>query len=118
MTLEDKTHFEDLLIKAVQSGKKETSGLVDLIIHKQEPAIKQAIKEHVNGQFDRFKEEFRIYVVKDTQDKEKIFKWQSEADPYIKGLANITGSGKIIVWIAIAITTIISAILAIKKYLL
>jgi len=53
MTPEEKQHFEEFLVKAVQSGKKETSGLVDLVIHKQEDHIEKAINRLVNGKIDK-----------------------------------------------------------------
>ncbi len=120
MTKEDLAHIEqvikDTAVHVKNTTEKTNSDLVALIIHKQEPAIKQAIKEHVNGQFDIFKDEFREYVEKDTKDKEAILKWQKDFEPYVKGLASVSDGGRIVGKLVIFLGAVGAAILAIKGW--
>lgn len=103
MTLEDRQHFEELLLKAIQSGKKETSGLVDMIMHKLEKEIDPAIKKHVNGQFTSFKEEFRAYVSEDIQ-------WKKDAMPVIEMGRNVQGFGKVSLYMVGFVASVAGAI--------
>jgi len=107
MTPEDKAHFEDVIVKAVQSGKQETSGLVDTIMHKMEKGIEESINRNVNGKIKRLDEKIDAYIISDNE-------WKDRYSPYLEGLANITGSGKIILWMAIFASTVIGAIKLIK----
>ena len=110
MNEDDKKHFEEFLLKAVQSGKRETSGLVDEIMHKMEHGIEKAIDKNVNGKIKRLDEKIDNYILQDNA-------WKSEFEPYMKGVANLTGSGKILLWLSIAVTSIGGAVLLIKNLL-
>lgn len=63
--------IEDLIVKAVQSGKQETSGLVDLVIHKIEPAIEKAVEKYVNGKIRNLDAKIDVYIKEDLEWKEK-----------------------------------------------
>lgn len=71
MTPEEREHFENLIVKAVQSGKKETSDLVDTILHRIEPVVAKAIETHVNGKIRAIDAKFDAYIVDDNKWKEK-----------------------------------------------
>jgi ABC-type transport system involved in cytochrome bd biosynthesis fused ATPase/permease subunit len=51
----EKQYFEDLIVKATQSGKKETSGLVADITNKVTSAVKEQVIITVNGKIDEVK---------------------------------------------------------------
>lgn len=72
--------------------------------------IHDSINTSVNGKINVLTQKFDDYIVAD-------MKWKEEADPYIKGLANISGSAKIVVWLALGMSSIIGAWLAIKNIL-
>lgn len=48
------------------------------------------------------------YIVDDTN-------WKKENEPYLKGLANLTGTAKIGVWIAIGISSVGGAFIMLRK---
>lgn len=99
MTPEDRVYFEELLLKANQAGKQETSGLVAMIMHKIEKELDPAIKKHVNGQFNDFKREFRDYVESD-------IKWKDDARPVIEMGKNLQGASKVMLYLTGVIITI------------
>lgn len=117
MTPQELQHLEDRIdikmkeihLMSLQSGKKETSGLVDEIMHKMEQGIELAINKNVNGKIKRLDEKLEAYIIQDNA-------WKSEFEPYIKGLANVTGGGKILVWFSGAVISIWGAILLIKEH--
>ena len=93
-------------------------------IEQLKSSIRDTIQEKVNGKIDKIHEilEKQNEVVDEFKTKvenhiENDTKWKEDADPYIKGLANLTGSSKIIVYVAIAISTVLGAIVAIRKLL-
>ena len=53
----EKQYFEDIIVKAIQSGKKETSGLVDDITNKVSQAVKEQVVITVNGKIDGIKQD-------------------------------------------------------------
>lgn len=79
--------------------EKTNSSLVAEIMHKIEKELDPAIKKHVNGQFDRFREEFKDYVEKDTLDKEAILKWQKDVAPSIEVMKKFQGFTSTSGWI-------------------
>lgn len=115
MKPEERQHFEDLLIKAIQAGKKETSGLVNEILQKLEPAVEKSIEKHVNGKIREVMTNQQILNTKVDNYIQSDNAWKEEADPYIKGLASVTIGGRIVLWIVGAIATLAGAILAVKK---
>ncbi len=52
MTEQQQNHMEDLIVRAIQAGKKENSGLVGDIKHSLEGWITDTIKTVVNGKID------------------------------------------------------------------
>jgi len=73
-----------------------------------ELVVGKAIQQHVNGKIDKIDKKIDDYIKSDNE-------WKAEADPYLKGLANLTGGAKIIVWVAIGVSALIGAVLAIRK---
>lgn len=89
MTPEEKAHFEDLIVKAVQSGKKETSDLVDMIMHKLENGIEESINRNVNGKIKVLTQRFDDYVISDNE-------WKDGVTPSIEIMKKIQGSSSVI----------------------
>lgn len=110
MNDQEKQYFEELILKAVQSGKKETSGLVAEIMHKMEQGIEASINKNVNGKIKRLDEKIDAYIISDD-------KWKQDVSPYIQGLVNVSGTGKILGKFAIWVTAIGGAILLIKEHI-
>lgn len=108
MTPEDKRHFEDILIKAVQSGKKETSDLVDMVIHKIEPAIENSVNKYVNGKLDKINLKIDDYIVSDLQ-------WKERAEPTLQMGQNVAGFGKVSLYIVGFVASVAGAIIAVIK---
>lgn len=111
--LEDATTASDqkmkeYLFQAVQSGKSETSGLVALILHKMEEHIENSVNRNVNGKIIGLVQKVDDYIKTDNE-------WKEEYQPYIKGLANVSGGVKIMVWCAVGISAVIGAIMGIRK---
>lgn len=94
-------------MKAIQSTKQENSGLVDTIMHKMEKGIEESINRNVNGKINALTGKFDAYVEGDLA-------WKKDYEPYLKGLANLTGSGKILVALALGVSAIIGAIKLLK----
>lgn len=72
MTQEEREHFEGIIVKAVQSGKQETSGLVDMIMHKLEGGIETSINKNVNGKLDKMNTKIDDYIKSDLLWKDTI----------------------------------------------
>lgn len=100
--------IKEYLFQAVQSGKSETSGIVALILSKIETHIETSINKNVNGKIINLADEFKDYVKGDME-------WKSEYQPYIKGLANVSGGAKILVWVAVSVSAVIGAIVGVKN---
>lgn len=73
-------------------------------------AVGESIQVHVNGKIDKMNTKLDDYIITDNA-------WKKEADPYIKGLANVSGAAKLVVWLAISVSSVVGAILAIKNLL-
>lgn len=86
-------------LMGLQSGKKETSGLVDLIMHKLESKIEESITKNVNGKIIRLTEKVDSYILLDTQWKEADEKWKEDASPAIDVVKNMQGFGKVSLYI-------------------
>lgn len=80
--------IEDLIVKAVQSGKQETSGLVEMVIHKIEPAIEKAVEKHVNGKIRAIDTKIDIYIKEDLE-------WKSKALPVIDSGTKVLNFGTV-----------------------
>lgn len=99
---------------------------IDKIIEGLTPNLQSVIIKTVNGKIDKMDKKLDEYISQDTNDKQKLFDWQTNWDktwkedyaPTVRGLVNATGGAKIAVWIALGITAISGAYLAIKKLLL
>ena len=106
MNPQEKQHFEDLLIKAIQSGKRETSDLVDMVIHKIEPAVEKAVEKYVNGKLDN-------YIRDDMAWKSLDADWKARAEPVIKMGENVAGFSKVSLYIVGFVASVAGAILVI-----
>lgn len=139
MTPEDKNYFEELLIKANQSGKRETSALVDDILHRIEPQIKNAIKEelppaikeNVNGKIDKLnemvekqQEDFREHKVIVYEHFKEEKEWRGDVTPILensKKQQNFFSFGgtilKAIILIGACGTAVVGALHFIKEWI-
>jgi hypothetical protein len=105
MEREELKQFIDQSIKeahliGLQSGKKETSGLVDLIIHKLETKIEESINKNVNGKIVRLTEKVDNYIVMDNNWREEDAKWKLDAQPIIDMGKNLQGTSKVLLYCA------------------
>ena len=73
-----------------------------------EKTIAESIEKNVNGKIKLIDQKLDAYILSDNA-------WKLDADPYIKGLANVSGTAKIVIWLAVAVSTIGGAIIMIKK---
>ncbi|MCF7843896.1 hypothetical protein K9M47_03285 [Candidatus Gracilibacteria bacterium] len=92
-------HFEDIIAKAVQSGKQETSGLVDMILHKMEEPIEKAINKHVNGKIKNLDIKIDAYIVED-------LKWKEKAIPVLDAGTKAMNFGTVGIVVLKAVSTI------------
>lgn len=108
---EDK--IKEYIFQAVQSGKQETSGLVDLVIHKMETkldsSIDKAVAKYTNGKLDKMNEKIDEYIRSDNE-------WKVKYSPYLEGIVLGVGGGKILIRVILGLATVGGAILAIYKW--
>jgi hypothetical protein len=109
MTPEDREHFENVLVKAIQSTKQENSGLVDTIMHKMEKGIEESINRNVNGKIKRIDEKLDAYIMSDNE-------WKEKYSPMLEAFTSISTSGKLILKLAVGVGSFLLAITAIKDY--
>lgn len=91
--------LEELIVKAVQSGKQEISGLADEVLKKIEPTIKESMDKNFNGKMGRLDQKLSDHISSFDEFKEdmkSIFK-----DKEIR--LNTLEKGKIQIWTAISI---------------
>lgn len=86
----NKHDFEEILVKAIQSGKQETSGLAGYL--KDEMKELRKMQEQQNILVNK-------YIEKDTEDKEKIFAWQEKANPALEIMHSMRGFASTGGWI-------------------
>ena len=106
--LEDK--LEGLLVKANQSGKKETSDLVDMIMHKLEIKIEESINKNVNGKIIKLTDKVDNYIISDNE-------WKERAEPVITMGTNVQGFGKVSLYILGFFASVAGAIFAIMHFI-
>lgn len=92
----EKQYFEDMLVKAIQSGKKETSGLVEDITNKVSQAVKEQVIITVNGKIDGIKEHLK------NQDLhlDRIDKKLDELRPVSQFIIVTKLARKFLIWVA------------------
>ena len=103
MNEQEREHFEGLIVKAIQSGKKETSDLVTDIMarieNKLESTIAASIEKNVNGKIRKLDEKIDVYINEDNQYKERITKetydWRKGADDKLKIVSDIQAFGNV-----------------------
>lgn len=101
-------YSDEIILNAIQSGKSETSGLVGDIMKRLDTAIEVSVKRHVNGNIIGIKQQLEDYIKDDMV-------WKSEQEPYLKGLANLVGGGKILGTIGAGVVALSGAWLVIKS---
>ena len=94
-------------MKAIQSTKQENSGLVDEIMHKMEKGIEESISRNVNGKIRNLDGKIDEYIKSDME-------WKERYSPYLEGLQSISISGKILLWLAVFISSVVGAIKLLK----
>lgn len=117
--------LEGLLVKAVQSGKKETSDLADSILKKQEIHIESSVNKYVNGKIDKLKshlemQDHMLTDIKDEQGKvrEELAKVQARTDPLVESRKTVLNVGRFLIWLGAVVgasTTIILIILKLAQ---
>lgn len=107
MNEKDVEHFENFIMKAIQSTKQENSGLVDEIMHKMEKGIEESINRNVNGKIRNLDGKIDEYIKSDIA-------WKERYSPYLEGLQSISISGKILLWMSVFISAVIGAIKLLK----
>lgn len=101
---------KEYLDRALVTGKADASNLADSILRRMDSHIESSVKRHVNGQITGIKKQIEDYIVSDNE-------WKEEYQPYIKGLANLSGGAKILVWICVGISSVAGAFIIIKNLL-
>ena len=93
MTPEELERIEQAIKEAhlvgLQSGKRENSDLVDMIMHKMETKIEESINKNVNGKIKGLSERFDDYVITDNQ-------WKDSVSPSIDIMKKIQNSSSVI----------------------
>jgi|ERR1035437_4597140 hypothetical protein len=86
-------------------------------------SLKETVVQTVNGKIDKIHKilEGQNEVVNEMKTKiethiENDTTWKEEYTPYIKGLANVSGAGKILITVAVGLSSVIGLIVAIKTY--
>jgi CHAD domain-containing protein len=110
MDEQDKQYFDELILKAVQSGKKETSQLVDIVIHRIEPAIEKAIEKYVNGKISTLSHKLDNYIESDNE-------WKKTAQPVIEMGKNVTGFGKVSLYLLGFVASVSAGFYAIMSFI-
>lgn len=100
---------EEILLKAIQAGKQETSGLVDLVIHKMETHIEQSIDKNVNGKIKTLDAKIDAYILSDNE-------WKDKYSPMLEAFTSLSTSGKLILKLVVGIGSFLLALTAIKEY--
>lgn len=101
MDLKDREHFDELILKAVQSGKQETSGLV-AYINKQHYDFNQKLDDYIKDDMEWKK-----------QTQKDDIEWKREAQPVIdmgKSIAGFSKISKIIIGVGVAIGSLYGGI--------
>lgn len=105
--------IKEYIFQAVQSGKQETSGLVDLVIHKMETkldsSIDKAVAKYTNGKLDKMNEKIDEYIRSDNE-------WKVKYSPYLEGIVGVSVGGKIVMRFIIGVAAVGAAILAIYRW--
>lgn len=116
--LEDK--LEGIIIKANQSGKQETSGLVDMVIHKMETKIEESINRNVNGKINKLHDKIDAYIKTDDAWKVTYKKeddaWKLEAQPVIDMGRNVRGFSTVSLYILGFILSVTSAVMGLLYF--
>ena len=94
----------------IQSGKQETSGLVEMILHKMEEPIEKAVDKHVNGKIKALGIKIDDYIVSD-------LKWKEEITPQIQLVKDTQGFGKVSLYFIGFVSAIVGVILLIYNLL-
>lgn len=95
----DKKHFEDLLVRAVQSGKRETSGLVQDLKKELLKEVREEIKITVNGKIDGIKKHLEEQDRKDEIRFKSIETKLDELKPVGRGIRFLKGTRDFAIWI-------------------
>lgn len=106
----------------LQSGKQETSNLVDMILERVKkeiaPAVEKSTEKYTNGKLARLESKFDHYVEQDNKDKQQILEWQDKYTTTIEDvikLKNFASVGGGILKGLIVIGSAFAAILGIIK---
>lgn len=122
MSEQELQRLEELLFRAVQTGKKETSDLVTDVLSRLDPAIQQGIEKHVNGKIRAIDKKIDDYIQHDMEYNSRIEKetmtWRASADSKLKIVSDWEAFGTIsskILGLVIMLGTASGAIFGIMK---
>jgi hypothetical protein len=105
--------IKEYIFQAVQSGKQETSGLVDMVIHKMENrldiSVDKAVAKYTNGKLDKLENKIDNYIKGDNE-------WKEKYGPYLESIVGISVGGKILVRFILGIASVGGAILLIYRW--
>lgn len=117
MTPEDRQHFDELLLKAQQSGKQETSDLVDDIMRRVDIVVEKSIEKYVNGKIRAIDTKIDTYIREDAEFNDRMKsdtdQWRATADKSLEFVKNTTAFGKVFMYLVgvfIAIGTLYKVI--------
>lgn len=114
-------HFEGLLVKAVQSGKRETSDLVDSVIHKMsihiDSAVEKSVEKHINGKITKLTKELQDHQIVVTQHYIDDKEWKEQAAPILELGRNVTGFGKVSLYVLGFVASVLGAIILLMDFL-
>ena len=96
----EKQYFEDLLVKAIQSGKKETSGLVTHLKDVIVGAVRDEVKLTVNGKIDQIKKHLERQDIKLEKMDRKIDDLTEKTLPVVESITLFKILKKFVIWVA------------------
>ena len=117
----EKQYFEDMLFKAVQSGKQETSGLVAHLANKMDAAVGRSVEKHSNGYWRETQqilkeqnivlreiqaEQARVRLELQNLKNDNI-KIKADTDTIVKAKDGASILGKLVIWVAAVISAIL-----------
>ena len=90
----------------LESGAKETSGLVHEVLHRIEPAVEKSIEKYVNGKIRSLDKKIDDYIISD-------LKWKEVITPQIQMVQNLQGFGKVSMYVIGFLSAILGLVLLI-----
>lgn len=111
MDTQSREEIKDFMFQAIQATKQENSGLLGEI--KRNVNLLQQNHNEIISRLQR--QDLVLSTIQNEQARvrEELTKYK----PYLEGLASISVSGKIVLWIAIFLSTLVGTFYTIKSFL-